>query len=65
MFMICLHTKFQTSRSNVELVVALKSKDKYRFHTATIFFYILCEIVLLKVLSVQDPVLSGATLAQT
>jgi len=42
--MIYLHTNFQMHSSNCSLVITIKLKAKYRFHTATkIFDKKLCQ----------------------
>jgi hypothetical protein len=74
--MICLRTKFQMLTSNGSLVVAIKPKAKYRFYAAAmlLFFVLQNKIVFTEVaylsriyylISFQDPVLSGASVAPT
>jgi len=37
MVMVCLHTKFQMSRSNGSLIITIKLITKHRFHAAVMF----------------------------
>jgi hypothetical protein len=76
MLTIYPHTKFQMPRSSGSLVtsIAIKTKAKYRFHAATMLFYIVQKNCLNKNCvfskicyhtSFQDSVLSGTSVAPT
>jgi hypothetical protein len=53
-FMVCLHTKFQTSSSIGSLVIAVKPEATFRFHAAAKFFYSLKDLLIQSSIFFED-----------
>jgi hypothetical protein len=59
----CLHTKIHKPSSNGSLVIAIKSKPKYRLHAASML--LLINLKLQHYTSLQYPKLSGISVDST